>query len=313
METIHQKPLPEIVREVVFEPLGMTRSFYKDTLPEGEENFAKCFATGVTETSPARWHVQPELGAAGVWTTPADLLRAQRGIRDAALGKNDFLSKDLALKGLTVVDGAGGFGFGGWTKGKNWFGHTGGNNPGFRCWTVMCFDDDGKGELGKAEGEGIAVMTNSALGHEVFPKMVQAIAYLRKWPGRKLVGLYDMENVAIPLRDPSGEVDGGWKQWIGAWEIAVDKDDKSVKKGQILQIMEGNQEPSVKLDDLPTLKLLKAAMPSDESGIDDRKTIDLVVDGLDMMITLRHSDDGERKVQIWPGLWEQPIDCRRSS
>ena len=183
LESIHNKPLPEIVKELVFEPLGMTRSFYMNGLPEGETNFAQCWSTGVTETAPARWHIQPELGAAGVWTTPGDLMRAQRGIRDAALGRSDFLSKELALKGLTAVEGASGFTFGGWQSGKNWFGHGGANNPGFKCQTMACFDYEGKRELGRASDEGIAVMTNSTLGTDVCHKIIQAVAYLRGWPG----------------------------------------------------------------------------------------------------------------------------------
>ena len=41
LETIHNKPLSEIVKQLVLEPLGMARSFY--ALPAGERNYAQCW------------------------------------------------------------------------------------------------------------------------------------------------------------------------------------------------------------------------------------------------------------------------------
>ncbi|KAJ9616722.1 hypothetical protein H2200_000441 [Cladophialophora chaetospira] len=312
LESIHKKPLPEIVRELVFEPLGMTRSFYKDTLSNGEANFAKCFATGVTETSPARWHVQPELGAAGVWTTPADLLKAQRGIRDAALGKNDFSSRELARKGITAVDGADGYTYGGWMSGTNWFGHGGSNNPGYRCRTLLCFDHDGTGQLGKAEGEGIAVMTNSALGQDVYLKVIQAVAYLRGWPGRDVLGLHEIGNAVIPLSLSNHQIDADWEDWEGRWEVFGGKDqtdEKDVRRGQVLEIAELQGKPCLKLDYLPYMQLVQAAMPPVRYEKEAKQGIDLVVDGLDMMVSLGYNDAGECELQIWPGLFEEPLEC----
>ena len=309
LESIHQKSLSQIVHELVFEPFRMQRTFYNDILPKGEDNFAKCFDTGITESRPARWHIQPELGAAGVWTTPADLLKAQRGIRDAALGRDNFLGQELAMKGLTALEGANGFGYGGWVNGQNWFGHDGSNFPGFRCRTLTCFDSDGDGRLGNAEGEGVAVMTNSAMGIDVCLKITQAIAYLRGWPGREVLGLHGMDHEGIPLMVPTGEIDENWKQWKGNWVVGVEDDDLLVKEGQIFEILEEEGQPCIKLDGLPSMKLVKAAMPAVACGNHGLRALDLVVEGLDMMITLRYAEGGQRVMQVWPGMLEQPIDC----
>lgn len=310
LESIHQKSFPEIVRELVFEPLGMTRSYYKDTLPSGETNFAKCFATGVTETSPARWHIQPELGAAGLWTTPADLLKAQRGILHAVRGKNNFLNEALARKGIEIVEGANGWQYGGWMSGKNWFGHGGSNNPGYRCQTLVCFDYDGNGQLGRADGEGVAVMTNSALGQDACLKIIQAVAYLRDWPGRDLLGLQEMGNAVTPLCVPSHRIDGEWERWRGKYEVVVKENDQLIQKGQIVEIVKEDGQPYVKLEQLLGMRLIKAAMPSVRHEKKGKKIIDLVVEGLDMMVTLTYDSAMERMTQIWPGLSEEPIDCR---
>ena len=310
LECIHKKPLLEIVKELVLDPLEMTRSFY--SLPSGETNFAQCWSTGVTETAPARWHIQPELGAAGLWTTPTDLLKAQRGIRDAALGRNDFLSKDLAKLGLTAVEGANGWTNSGWMSAKNWFGHGGGNNPGYKCQALACFDFDGKGELGKAEDEDVVVMTNSALGTEVCLKIIQAVAYLRGWPGRDVVGLHERGNAAVPLGYPDGVVDGRWKEWMGSWSVVSDGDE-CVREGQKIEIGEGESGgPVVKLDDLPSMRLVKAVTPMTRYGKDEKEGVDLVVEGLDMMLSLGFGDEGQRTLQIWPGFWEDPMNCKQT-
>ena len=313
LESIHHKPLPEIVHELVFQPLGMTRSFYNPTLPANESNFAKCFATGVTETHPSRWHIQPELGAAGVWSTPGDLLRAQRGIRDAALGKSlTFLSKDLALKGLQAVEGANGFGYGGWISGRNWFGHTGGNNPGYTCRTLMTFDFDGKSQLGNAEGEGIAVMTASALGTDLYLKIIQAVAYLRHWPGREILGLHDPSGEVVPFVARDSHIDERWTEWKGKWKLHSLGEDRTVKIGHVVQIVEEDGGSVLKMGEFPGMRMLKAAMPSSKAKERDGEMIDLVVDGLEMMITLGVSEEGEKMVQIWLGTWEGAMEYRRA-
>lgn len=311
LETIHGKAYPELVKELVFEPLDMTRSFY--SLADGEKNFAQCYSTGVTETAPARYHIQPELGAAGLWTTPTDLLKAQRGIRDAALGRNDFLSKDLAQLGLTAIEGANGFTYGCWQRQKTWFGHGGSNNPGFRCQNV-CFYDEGKGRLGKAENEGIAVMTNSALGTEVYLKIIHAVGYLRGWKGARSEGWLGREDTVVPLMDRNAELDGGWREWKGNWELKIGDEEDEIRNDQIVALDEDKQgKPTFALGDLPSMDLVKAATPAIAYDNEKGEGMELAVDGLDMAVSLGFDGQGERQLRIWPGFWEESIDCRRTS
>jgi CubicO group peptidase (beta-lactamase class C family) len=69
------KPFPQIVRELVFEPVGMVHSTYEQPLPE---RYWPLAATGHPHNArplEGRWHTYPEMAAAGLWTTACDLAR----------------------------------------------------------------------------------------------------------------------------------------------------------------------------------------------------------------------------------------------
>ena len=64
------KPFPQILKEWVLEPVGMTNSAYEQPLsPERDKQAARAHS-GRGQAMDAKWHVYPELEAAGLWTTP---------------------------------------------------------------------------------------------------------------------------------------------------------------------------------------------------------------------------------------------------
>ena len=78
--------------------------------------------------------------------------------------------------------------------------------------------------------------------------------------------------------------------------------------------MEDEQgRPSLKMADMPAMKLFKAAIPSIKSGAEGRIVIDLVVEGLDMMLALEWSESGDESLGIWLGFFEGPLTCERVS
>lgn len=79
LEKVTNTPFPELMRAVVLEPLGMTRSLFGDLPPE-EKNYAKPHTTAYMP-SPRGPHHFTELAAAGLWTTPTDLLKAMAAIQ----------------------------------------------------------------------------------------------------------------------------------------------------------------------------------------------------------------------------------------
>lgn len=69
------EPFPALMKRLVLDPAGMTRSTYENPLPSSRDAEASSgheqFDTPVT----GRYHVYPEMAAAGLWTTAPDLAR----------------------------------------------------------------------------------------------------------------------------------------------------------------------------------------------------------------------------------------------
>ena len=91
LETVFARPMPMILQKLVFEPLSMTHSFYEP--PEEDENYATAFSTGMTSAETGPFHFSPEKAAAGLRTTPTDILKAARAVRKSAQGNSAFLGQ----------------------------------------------------------------------------------------------------------------------------------------------------------------------------------------------------------------------------
>ena len=121
---------PEMMQRVVLGPIGMTNSAYEQPLStERDRHAARAHDSG-GRAMDAKWHVYPELAAAGLWTTPADLAKFAIEIQKTALGRSSrVLTRASVLEMLTPV-GVGDYAVGlGITKtGEGWyFGHGGSN------------------------------------------------------------------------------------------------------------------------------------------------------------------------------------------
>lgn len=74
MEKVTGKTYPELMQDLVADPLDMSRTFWGQ-LPAEETNFAKPHFQGSEVKLPPAFH-PAELSAYGMWTTPSDMLRA---------------------------------------------------------------------------------------------------------------------------------------------------------------------------------------------------------------------------------------------
>jgi CubicO group peptidase (beta-lactamase class C family) len=96
------QPFPKFMQDTVLKPLGMTNSTYEQPLPP---ELAVRTATGYYANGKAvegRWHIYPEMAAAGLWTTASDLARFEIGLQEAATGKsNSVISQATARQMLT--------------------------------------------------------------------------------------------------------------------------------------------------------------------------------------------------------------------
>lgn len=166
------RPFPEFMREVVLDKIGMSDSTYEQPLPAARAAMA---ATGTHADGMAvagKWHVYPEMAAAGLWTTATDLARFGIEIALSKQGKaNHVLSESMTREMLKPqIDQAGlGF-FLGQYKNPEEFGHNG-DDEGFEAVLIM-FADSGKG---------VAVMANSQNGIALANYLIRSIAKEYAW------------------------------------------------------------------------------------------------------------------------------------
>jgi CubicO group peptidase (beta-lactamase class C family) len=179
LEDVTGTPFRRLLQELVLRPLGMSDSDYAQPLPEDRHHQAAVAHDGVGRPIEGRWHSYPELAAAGLWTTPSDLVTFAQAVKnsyDAVEGAP--LSPELARQLLTPQvpssERMGGFdalGLGLFLgRDGRLFGHSG-SNEGYRCHLIAYRDT----------GQGAAVMTNGDNGSWVVQKTLVRIAAAYGW------------------------------------------------------------------------------------------------------------------------------------
>jgi CubicO group peptidase (beta-lactamase class C family) len=282
LETHLQKPFHQIMDETVLRPLKMTRSTYRCLSPD-EKNYAPAYVTGKLVADPDH-HTQPESAAAGLWTTPSDLLRAVRAVQQSLEDCGGcFLEKRWAEIMLMEVGENNGMGLGWFVKeGEATFSHPGGNDPGYRCFVAGYVDLGGRDNDHDAEEEddgtqrwnrkaipkdcGICVMTSSALGEVVLDKVMAALPYLKGWPSA-------ISAPIVPFVDPGKKLDERAKGWCGNWG-----------PGGKWSLVYDDGRFLVRYATFPPVPLVPGAIPAHECKAGT--SIDMVADGLETMLRL---------------------------
>jgi len=168
------KPFPALMRKLVFDPLGMADSTYAQPLPPDWAQAAAAAHPLKGRPLLGRWHVYPEMAAAGLWTTPSDLARAGIEVQRALRIDTAFLSAKMAQAMLTPSVAGGEVGLGFFLEGEGAavrFGH-GGWDEGFVAKMVFYKD----------RGQGAVVMLNSN-GFALLDEILRAVAHEYSWPG----------------------------------------------------------------------------------------------------------------------------------
>lgn len=170
---VTNKPFPEVMRNLVLGPLEMSSGTYHQPLPKEFWPRAAAAHDGKGRVIPGKWHVYPEMAAAGLWTTPTDMSRYVIEVLLASEGRSQkVLRREMVLQMLTPQNG-GPVGLGPFIEmrrdGKR-FSH-GGSNAGFRC--------DFVGLLKR--GDGAVVMTNSDKGGALVGEIMKSIAAAYGW------------------------------------------------------------------------------------------------------------------------------------
>ena len=171
VEDVRGQPFAEVMREYVLDPAGMTESTYEQPLPDSLWGRAATGHRPGGEPVEGNWHTYPEMAAAGLWTTPTDLLKYVDQIQRARAGEEGLiLSKEMVDQMLTPGVGSHGLGPALIQEGALRFGH-GGANEGFRG-AFQGYADSGRG---------VAVLTNSDTGGALMEEVLLGVAAVYGW------------------------------------------------------------------------------------------------------------------------------------
>ncbi|HEX8115930.1 MAG TPA: serine hydrolase, partial [Pyrinomonadaceae bacterium] len=168
-----RKPFPDIMRETVLKPLGMSDSGYEQPLPPARAALAATGHRADGKPVEGKFHVYPEMAAAGLWTTPTDLAKFGIEVQLSLQGKsNKVLSKASAERMVTPPVGGSDMGLGLIVLrrgGQLYFGHDGADE-GFRAQLIMH----------REKGYGAAVMVNSD-NSQIINEIFRAVAREYGW------------------------------------------------------------------------------------------------------------------------------------
>jgi CubicO group peptidase (beta-lactamase class C family) len=168
---IEKKPYPQIAKETVLGPLNMTNSTYSQPLPADWRNKAASGHRADGSVVAGKIHVYPEMAAAGLWTTPADLAKFAIEVQLSYAGRsNKVLSKEMTEKMVTPFMEDVGLGFFVNKRGSNvYFGHDGADE-GFRALLMVH----------REKGYGAVVMANTDNG-QILGEVLRSIAREYNW------------------------------------------------------------------------------------------------------------------------------------
>lgn len=182
------EPFPQIMREIVFDKIGMNDSTYEQPLPPSRLGSAASGTDANGKAVIGKWHVYPEMAAGGLWTTPSDLAKFAIEIALSKQGKSNRVLtqemvremlkpqmprvEEIALGNQQHRDRMGlGFFLGDQAR-PDLFGHIG-DDEGFQAMLIMFGDS----------GQGAALMANSEYGIMLGDFVFEEIAKEYGWKG----------------------------------------------------------------------------------------------------------------------------------
>jgi CubicO group peptidase (beta-lactamase class C family) len=185
VEDVTGLPFHEAALSRVLEPAGMELSTYAQPLPEDRWSEAARGHRRDGSEVEGEWHTYPEQAAAGLWTTPSELLILSAHLLGILNGSvTDGVLPRSMVEAMLTPHHPGedryrhwglGFGLSGQGAAAT-FGH-GGSNEGFRAqWTVY-----------GNRGQGVAVMTNGDGGADLAQEVIRAVSAAYEWPHFKPV------------------------------------------------------------------------------------------------------------------------------
>jgi CubicO group peptidase (beta-lactamase class C family) len=157
----------------VLDPIGMKNSGFDQPLSAERGRTAARAHNSRGSAMDAKWHVYPELEAAGLWTTPSDLARLAIELQKALEGKSSRVLSAVTAREMVTPVGVGDYavGFGLRKMGEGWYFGHGGGNWGFQCDLVAHV----------RKGYGVAIMTNADSGGAILGEIRNRVAAAYNW------------------------------------------------------------------------------------------------------------------------------------
>ncbi len=171
MMDVGGKPFPVLLRETVLDKIGMADSSYEQPLPASRAAATAGGAYRDGKPVQGKWHIYPEMAAAGLWTTPTDLAHFAIEIALSKNGRsNRVLSQKITKDMLTPVLEESGLGFFIDKQNPGQFGHNGADE-GFQALLTMNADT----------GKGVVIMADSDNGISVANFLLHSVAKEYAW------------------------------------------------------------------------------------------------------------------------------------
>lgn len=164
---------PHLMRQLVLEPAGMTRSTFDHPLPPALKGEAATGYDPAGRPLPGGGRVFPELAPAGLWTTPTDLAHFAIAVQNANTGASHAILTQASARAM-MTRRLGHWGLGvnlGPPGGPERFSHSGGN-PGFVS-DFVAFTGGSR--------QGVAIMTNG-VDDDLVGDIVRAVSRSYGWP-----------------------------------------------------------------------------------------------------------------------------------
>ena len=164
---------PDFMRQTVIGPIGMTHSSYEQPLPP---DLASATASGHyprEQKVKGRWHVYPEMAAAGLWTTPTDLARFAIEVHESYAGRSSkVISPAMTRRMLTEEKDGDGLGLFLQGAGRSLLFNHGGRDEGF----------DASLNAMAETGQGLVVMINANDNSRMINRIMAFVARKYGWP-----------------------------------------------------------------------------------------------------------------------------------
>ena len=253
------RPFPQIMRELVLDPLELKHSTYEQPLPPARAGAAATAHPSKARPLPGKWHIYPEMAAAGLWTTPSDLARVGIELQRTLRGDPPRLLKRETVEEMLEPQVGDEMGIGFFLDGDG---------------DAARFEHDGSNEgflssagFYKSGGRGAVIMINSNEGGPLLGEILRALAREYNWPG-----------VFPPAAEASKVAEAALDALAGEYETAAKLRFTVVRQSESLLLTAGSQPPLALVPQSDTSFLLgplsgKVTFEKDEQGRGSRLTL----------------------------------------